>query len=111
MGRKYGVLDIDEKYNGLSREYSEQTGCLLEEIFDRYIEDGYKICVDMDGEAVDIRQYHGHFGNNFESAFANDEDGEDGFEWCLYDFQIISTKPFIFIADRMKFIPYLERVK
>lgn len=109
MGRKYGMLDIDEKYNGLSREYSEQTGCLLEEIFDRYIEDGYKICVDMDGEAVDIRQYHGHFGNNFESAFANDEDGEDGFEWCLYDFQIISTKPFIFIADRMKFIPYLER--
>lgn len=111
MGRKYGMLDIDEKYNGLSREYSAQTGCLLEEIFDRYIEDGYKICVDMDGEAVDIRQYHGHFGNNFESAFANDEDGEDGFEWCLYDFQIISTKPFIFIADRMKFIPYLERVK
>ena len=111
MGRKYGMLDIDEKYNGLSREYSEQTGCLLEEIFDRYIEDGYKICVDMDGEAVDIRQYHGHFGNNFESAFANDEDGEDGFKWCLYDFQIISTKPFIFIADRMKFIPYLERVK
>lgn len=111
MGRKYGMLDVDEKYNGLSREYSEQTGCLLEEIFDRYIEDGYKICVDMDGEAVDIRQYHGHFGNNFESAFANDEDGEDGFEWCLYDFQIISTKPFIFIADRMKFIPYLERVK
>lgn len=111
MGRKYGMLDIDEKYNGLSREYSEQTGCLLEEIFDRYIEDGYKICVDMDGEAVDIRQYRGHFGNDFESAFANDEDGEDGFEWCLYDFQIISTKPFIFIADRMKFIPYLERVK
>lgn len=109
MGRKYGMLDIDEKYNGLSREYSEQTGCLLEEIFDRYIEDGYKICVDMDGEAVDIRQYHGHFGNDFESAFANDEDGEDGFEWCLYDFQIISTKPFIFIADRMKFTPYLER--
>lgn len=109
MGRKYGMLDIDEKYNGLSREYSEQTGCLLEEIFDRYIEDGYKICVDMDGEAVDIRQYHGHFGNNFESAFAKDEDGEDGFEWCLYDFQIISTKPFIFIADRMKFTPYLER--
>ena len=111
MGRKYGMLDIDEKQNGLSREYSEQTGCLLEEIFDRYIEDGYKICVDMDGEAVDIRQYHGLFGNYFESAFANDEDGEDGFEWCLYDFQIISTKPFIFIADRMKFIPYLERVK
>ena len=109
MGRKYGMLDIDEKYNGLSREYSEQTGCLLEEIFDRYIEDGYKICVDMDGEAVDIRQYHGHFGNNFESAFANDEDGEDGFEWCLYDFRIVSTKPFIFIADRMKFIPYLEK--
>lgn len=109
MGRKYGTLDIDEKYNGLSREYSEQTGCLLEEIFDRYIEDGYKICVDMDGEAVDIRQYHGHFGNDFESAFANDEDGEDGFEWCLYDFRIVSTKPFIFIADRMKFIPYLEK--
>lgn len=109
MGRKYGMLDIDEKYNGLSREHSEQTGCLLEEIFDRYIEDGYKICVDMDGEAVDIRQYHGHFGNDFESAFANDEDGKDGFEWCLYDFQIISTKPFVFIADRMKFIPYLER--
>lgn len=111
MGRKYGMLDIDEKYNGLSREYSEQTGCLLEEIFDRYIEDGYKICVDMDSDTADIRQYHGHFGNNFESAFAKDEDGEDGFEWCLYDFQIISTKPFIFIADRMKFIPYLERVK
>lgn len=111
MGRKYGMLDIDEKYNGLSREHSEQTGCLLEEIFDRYIEDGYKICVDMDGEAVDIRQYHGHFGNDFETAFANDEDGEDGFEWCLYDFRIVSTKPFIFIADRMKFIPYLERVK
>lgn len=111
MGKKYGMLDIDEKYNGLSREYSEQTGCLLEEIFDRYIEDGYKICVDMDGEAVDIRQYHGHFGNDFESAFANDEDGKDGFEWCLYDFRIVSTKPFIFIADRMKFIPYLERVK
>lgn len=109
MSRKYGMLDIDEKYNGLSREYSEQTGCLLEEIFDRYIEDGYKICVDMDGEAVDIRQYHGHFGNDFESAFANDEDGEDGFEWCLYDFRIVSTKPFIFIADRMKFIPYLEK--
>lgn len=109
MGRKYGMLDIDEKYNGLSREYSEQTGCLLEEIFDRYIEDGYKICVDMDGEAVDIRQYHGHFGNDFGSAFANDEDGEDGFEWCLYDFRIVSTKPFIFIADRMKFIPYLEK--
>lgn len=109
MGRKYGMLDIDEKYNGLSREHSEQTGCLLEEIFDRYIEDGYKICVDMDGEAVDIRQYHGHFGNDFESAFANDEDGEDGFEWCLYDFRIVSTKPFIFIADRMKFIPYLEK--
>lgn len=105
------MLDIDEKYNGLSREYSEQTGCLLEEIFDRYIEDGYKICVDMDSDTADIRQYHGHFGNNFESAFAKDEDGEDGFEWCLYDFQIISTKPFIFIADRMRFIPYLERVK
>lgn len=111
MGRKYGMLDVDEKYNGLSREYSEQTGCLLEEIFDTYIADGYKICVDMDSDTVDIHQYHGHFGNNFESAFANDEDGEDGFEWCLYDFQIISTKPFIFIADRMKFIPYLERVK
>ena len=37
MGRKYGMLDVDEKYNGLSREYSEQTGCLLEEIFDTYI--------------------------------------------------------------------------
>ena len=111
MGRKYGMLDVDEKYNGLSREYSEQTGCLLEEIFDTYIPDGYKICVDMDSDTADIRQYHGHFGNNFESAFAKDEDGEDGFEWCLYDFQIISTKPFIFIADRMKFIPYLERVK
>ena len=111
MGRKYGMLDVDEKYNGLSREYSEQAGCLLEEIFDTYIADGYKICVDMDSDTADIRQYHGHFGNNFESAFAKDEDGEDGFEWCLYDFQIISTKPFIFIADRMKFIPYLERVK
>lgn len=109
MGRKYGMLDIDEKYNGFSRKYSEQTGRLLAEIFGRYIEDGYKIGVDMDGETVDIRQYHGHFKHDFESAFAKDEDGEDGFEWCLYDFQIISTKPFVFIADRMKFIPYLER--
>lgn len=105
MGRKYGMLDIDEKYNGFSCEYSEQTGRLLAGIFGRYIEDG----VDMDGETVDIRQYHGHFKHDFESAFAKDEDGEDGFEWCLYDFQIISTKPFVFIADRMKFIPYLER--
>lgn len=111
MGRKYGMLDIDKKYTGFSCDYSEQTGRLLAEIFDGYIKDGYKISVDMDGETVDIRQYHGHFKHDFESAFAKDEDGEDGFEWCLYDFQIISTKPFIFIADRMKFIPYLERVK
>lgn len=109
MGRKYGMLDIDEKYNGFSCEYSEQTGRLLAGIFGRYIEDGYKIGVDMDGETVDIRQYHGHFKHDFESAFAKDEDGEDGFEWCLYDFQIISTRPFIFTADRMKFTPYLER--
>lgn len=61
MGRKYGMLDIDEKYNGFSCEYSEQTGRLLAGIFGRYIEDGYKIGVDMDGETVDIRQYHGHF--------------------------------------------------
>ena len=60
-------------------------------------------------DTKDIRQYHGHFKHDFESAFANDEDGEDGFEWCLYDFRIVSTKPFVFIADRMKFIPYLER--
>lgn len=109
MSRKYGMLDIDEKYNGFSCEYSEQTGRLLAGIFGRYIEDGYKIGVDMDGETVDIRQYHGHFKHDFESAFANDEDGEDGFEWCLYDFRIISTRPFIFTADRMKFTPYLER--
>lgn len=75
---------------------------------------GYRVSI-VSRQAVYWKKFlihnHGHFGNNFESAFANDEDGEDGFEWCLYDFQIISTKPFIFIADRMKFIPYLERVK
>lgn len=37
MGRKYGMLDIDEKYNGFSCEYSEQTGRLLAGIFGRYI--------------------------------------------------------------------------
>lgn len=68
MSRKYGMLDIDKKYTGFSCDYSEQTGRLLAEIFDGYIKDGYKISVDMDGETVDIRQYHGHFGNNFESA-------------------------------------------
>lgn len=109
MGRKYGMFNIDEKYNGFSCDYSEQTGRLLAEIFGGYIKDGYKIGVDMDSDTVDIHQYHGHFGNNFEYAFANDEDGEDGFEWCLYGFEIISTRPFIFTADRMKFIPYLER--
>ena len=52
MSRKYGMFDIDKKYNEFSCDYSEQTGRLLAEIFDGYIKDGYKICVDMDGETV-----------------------------------------------------------